>query len=150
MKTRVNPEELRITGSIQCGRRVLDAHQDAIQLQGGTNITFVNVEAGGDFVAGLSTCHNAGGGPFYSLNNNTNVDVLGGRFIGCNKALNGNNAGSGINVTSARFRSGRNDGTDPNCDFASSAPCINTGALALQSVTCEQWLEGRWVSVESR
>jgi hypothetical protein len=145
-KTRVSPEDLRITGSIQCGRRAAGAHQDAIQLQGGTDITFVNVEAGGDYDAGLSTCQGAGGGPFYSLNRNTNVDVLGGKFISCNKALNGNN-GDGNEVAGARFRTGRNDGSDPNCTFASSDPCVNTDSLTLRNVTCERWRDGRWVAV---
>lgn len=145
-KTRVNPENLRITGSIQCGRRIPNAHQDAIQIQGGTNITFVNVEAGGDYDAGLSTCQGAGGAPFYSLNEITNVDVLGGKFIGCNKALNGNNALPGSDVTGAKFRSGRT--TDPNCaGFAASRPCLNTSSLKLLNVTCEQWLGGRWAAV---
>ena len=146
-KTRVNPENIRVTGSIQCGRRDADAHQDAIQIQGGTNIVFVNVEAGGDYDAGLSTCQSAGGGPFYSLNTITNVDVLGGKFIGCSKALNGNNGEGGNDVVRARFRSGRNNGSDPNCTFASSPPCINTSPLTLQNVVCEQWLGERWTAV---
>jgi RTX calcium-binding nonapeptide repeat (4 copies) len=146
-KTRVNPQDIRVTGSIQCGRRAPNAHQDAIQLQGGTNITFVNVVAGGDYEAGLSTCQGAGGGVFYSYNQITNVDVLGGEFIGCNKALNGNNAGDGNDVTGAKFRSGRNNGTDPNCTFASSPPCVNTTTLKLRDVVCEQWIGGRWTSV---
>lgn len=149
-KTRVNPQDIRMTGSIQCGRRAPNAHQDAIQIQGGTNIAFVNVVAGGDYEAGLSTCQGAGGGVFYSYNQITNVDVLGGRYIGCNKALNGNNAAAGNDVVGARFRSGRNNGSDPNCDFASSPPCVNTSSLRLENVTCEQWLGGRWAPVPPR
>jgi len=146
-KTRQNPRDLRITGSINCGWRSSTAHQDAIQLQGGTNITFVNVEAGGDYDAGTSTCQGAGGGPFYSYNTITNVDVLGGSYIACNHALNGNNAGSGIGngITSARFRTGRT--ADPNCtQFAPSPPCLNTAALALSNLTCERWQNGRWTA----
>lgn len=149
-KTRGNPQNINITGSIQCGRRAPAAHQDSIQIQGGTNITFVNVEAGGNYDAGTSTCMGAGGGPFYSLNGITNVDILGGKYISCNHALNGNNAssGPGNGVYGARFRSGRD--TDPNCaGFSASPPCINTGPLTLQSITCEQWLAGRWVGVPS-
>jgi hypothetical protein len=150
-KTRQNPQDLRITGSIQCGRRAPNAHQDAIQIQGGTNIVFVNVEAGGDYDAGLSTCQGAGGGPFYSVNRITNVDVLGGKYIACNHALNGSNASDGDDdVIDARFRSGRNDGSDPNCSFASSPPCVNTSSLRLQNVTCELWRAGRWVEVPPR
>ena len=147
-KTRQNPQNLRITGSIQCGWRQPSAHQDSIQIQGGTNITFVNVEAGGDYDSGTSTCVGAGGGPFYSLNQITNVDILGGRYISCNHALNGNNAGSGLgnDVSGARFRTGRRE--DPNCaGFAISPPCLNTGALSLSGLVCEQWIGGRYVGV---
>jgi hypothetical protein len=146
-KTRQNPQNLRITGSIHCGRRAGGAHQDSIQIQGGTNIAFVNVLAGGDYDAGTSTCMGAGGGPFYSLNQITNVDFIGGKFISCNHALNGNNAGSGPGngIYGSRFRTGRP--TDPNCSgFAISPPCINTARLTLESITCEQWLGGRWAS----
>jgi hypothetical protein len=145
-KTRQNPQNLRITGSIQCGWRQPAAHQDAIQIQGGTNITFVNVLAGGNYDAGTATCQGAGGGPFYSLHAITNVDVLGGKYIACNHALNAGNAdsGPGNGVYNASFRSGRT--SDPNCTgFAGSPPCINTGPLdAMQNLTCERWVNGRW------
>ncbi len=147
-----DPQNLRVTGSIQCGQKAPNAHQDAIQIQGGTNITFVNVEAGGNYDAGTSTCAGAGGGPFYSLNTITNVDVLGGKYIACNHTLNGHNAdsGPGNDVIQARFRSGRS--SDPNCEgIHASPPCMNTGALALfQNATCQQWLGGRWVDVPPR
>jgi hypothetical protein len=147
-KTRQNPQNLRITGSIQCGWRAPGAHQDSIQIQGGTNITFVNVVAGGDYDAGTSTCQGAGGGPFYSLNRIENVDILGGKYISCNHALNGGNAdsGPGNGVQGGRFRSGRDN--DPNCAaFHESPPCINTRPLSLQSITCERWINGRWTAV---
>ena len=144
----MNPQNLRITGSMQCGRRASDAHQDALQIQGGTNITFVNVEAGGDYDAGLSTCQGAGGGPFYSLNQISNVDVLGGKWIACNHALNGGYPGSDNDIVDAKFRSGRDDGSDRNCvAFYSSPPCVHTSQLRLKLITCEQWLRGRWVAV---
>jgi Ca2+-binding RTX toxin-like protein len=145
-KTRVNPENLRITGSLQCGRQEEDGHQDALQIQGGTNITFVNVVTG-DYEKGLSTCQGAGGGPFYSLNRITNVDFLGGAFINCNHSLSGLHPGTDNDIVDAKFRSGRNDGSDPNCDFHSSKPCTATRALTLRRVTCEQWIGGRWVPV---
>ncbi len=147
-KTRQNPQNMNITGSIDCGRRAPGAHQDSIQIQGGTNITFVNVDAGGNYDAGTSTCMGAGGGPFYSLNRISNVDILGGTYISCNHALNGNNAssGPGNNVTGARFRSGRT--SDPNCaGFSGSPPCVNTGPLSIASIVCERWLSGRWTAV---
>lgn len=145
-KTRVNPQNLRITGSFQCGRQAEDAHQDAVQIQGGTNITFVNAETG-DYEKGLSTCQGAGGGPFYSLNTITNVDVLGGTWINCNHSLAGLHPGTDNDIIDAKFRSGRNDGSDPNCDFHSSKPCVYTRSLNLRRVTCEQWIGGRWVAV---
>jgi hypothetical protein len=146
-KTRVNPQDLRITGSLQCGRRAPDAHQDSLQIQGGTNIAFVNVIGGGDYDAGLSTCQGAGGGPFYSSNRIVNVDVLGGKWISCNHALNGGHPGTDNDVVGAKFRSGRGDGSDPNCTFHSSPPCRNTAPLRLVNVTCERWLNGRWTAV---
>jgi hypothetical protein len=150
-KTRVNPTNLRITGSLQCGRREPGAHQDALQIQGGTNIAFVNVEGGGDYDAGRSTCQGAGGGPFYSLNQITNIDVIGGKWIACNHALNGGHEGADNDIVGARFRSGRDDGSDPNCaGFHGSPPCIRTGALRLQGVSCQQWLDGRWVATSPR
>jgi len=150
-KTRVNPQNLRITGSIQCGRRAPDAHQDSLQIQGGTNITFVNVIGGGDYDAGLSTCQGAGGGPFYSLNSIVNVDVLGGKWIGCNHALDGGQPGTDNDIVDAKFRSGRTDGSDPNCTaFFSSLPCVRTAALRLENVTCERWVGGRWVPFPPR
>jgi len=148
-KTRVNPQNLRITGSLQCGRQEEDGHQDALQIQGGTNITFVNVVTG-DYENGLSTCQGAGGGPFYSLNRITNVDVLGGTFINCNHSLSGLHPGTDNDIVDAKFRSGRDDGSDPNCTFFSSPPCINTAQLRLIRVTCERWLGGRWVRVPPR
>lgn len=148
-KTRVNPQNLRITGSFQCGRRIPTAHQDALQIQGGTDIAFVNVVTG-DYAAGLSTCQGAGGGPFYSINRIQNMDVLGGAWISCNHALNGGNPGEDNDIVDAKFRSGRNDGSDPNCTFSSSRPCVNTGSLNLRNVRCEQWIDGRWVAVPPR
>jgi hypothetical protein len=36
---------------------------------------------------------------------------------------------------------------DPNCtDFAPSPPCVNTGGLTLQNLTCERWVNGRWTA----
>jgi hypothetical protein len=147
-KTRGNPMNLLITGSIQCGRRGGTGHQDSIQIQGGTNIAFVNVLAGGNYDAGTSTCQGAGGGPFYSINPTTNVDILGGKYISCNHALNGSNArpGGGNDVRGASFRTGRPD--DPNCyGFSLSPPCINTSGLSMQGHTCERWINGRYAAV---
>lgn len=150
-KTRQNPQNLRITGSIQCGRRASGSHQDSLQIQGGTNITFVNVMAGGDYDAGTSTCMGAGGGPFYSLNQPTNVDILGGKYISCNHALDGgiSQSGWGNGVYNARFRSGRS--SDPNCTgFHTSPPCLGTTGLTLVNPICERWENGGWVTDRPR
>jgi hypothetical protein len=148
-KTRVNPQNLRVTGSFQCGRQEADKHQDALQIQGGRDITFVNVHTG-DYAKGMSTCAGSGGAPFYSLNEITNVDVIGGTWVSCNHSLNGSHPGTENDIVDARFRSGRNDGSDPTCDYHSSKPCVRTSSLALRRITCEQWLGGRWVAVPPR
>jgi hypothetical protein len=142
LKTRTSPgpEDIQLTGTINCGRRAPDAHQDGVQIQGGSNITFVNIEMG-DYGSGTSTCQGAGGAFFYSTNNPTNIDVLGGEFIACNHGLFGD-IGTQHDVVDAKFRSGRNDGSDPNCTFASGGACTQTMGLALQNVTCEEWNPG--------
>jgi hypothetical protein len=148
-KTRQNPQNIRVTGSFQCGQRASGAHQDALQIQGGTNIAFVNVTGGGDYDAGTSTCQGAGGGPFYSTNTITNVDIIGGKWIACNHALNGGQPGTNNDVIGAKFRTGRT--SDPNCQgFAASPPCINTSPLRLSDITCEQWLNNRWTASAPR
>jgi hypothetical protein len=146
-KTRVNPTNLRITGSFQCGRRFPDSHQDSLQIQGGTDIAFVNVEGGGDYEAGTSTCQGAGGGPFYSLNRITNVDIVGGTWIACNHALSGGpTVGLENDIVGAKFRSGRTDGSDRNCSgFHSSPPCVDTRKFRLHNISCQRWRGGRWV-----
>lgn len=139
LKTRnaPGPQDIQLTGVIDCGRQAPGAHQDGIQIQGGSSIAFVNV-AMGDYQAGLSTCQGAGGAFFYSLNDPQNVDILGGEYIACNHGLLGDE-GAGHDVTDARFRSGRNDGSDPSCDFASGGACTQTDGLTLTDVTCEEW-----------
>jgi hypothetical protein len=139
LKTRTSPgpQDIQLTGSINCGRRAPAAHQDGIQIQGGANIAFVNVKMG-DYANGRSTCQGAGGAFFYSLNNPNNVDILGGEFIACNHGLLGDE-GTGHDVVDAKFRSGRNDGSDPNCNFASGGACTQTTGLGMSNVTCQEW-----------
>ena len=111
MNARPGASNLQIEGRADCGGRVGDAHQDGIQVLGGTNVTFRNFQIG-NYDAGLSTCQGAGGAFFYSLAS-TNTRVEGGKYIACNHSLLAN-AASG-HVSGAMFRSGRTDGTDPIC-----------------------------------
>jgi hypothetical protein len=137
---------LQITGYANCGRKVISSiHQDGIQVLGGTNITWIDFRVG-NYDAGRSTCQGAGGAFFYSMPSN-NTRVQGGKFIACNHGLL---AGSGSgNVSGASFRSGRNDGSDPACNYNSAPPCLfETSAVSRGSgVTCQRWdaATDRWV-----
>ena len=88
---RPGASNLQIEGRADCGGRVGDAHQDGIQVLGGTNITFRNFEVG-NYDAGLSTCQGAGGAFFYSMAS-TNTRVEGGKYIACNHSLFAGTAG---------------------------------------------------------
>jgi chitodextrinase len=127
---------------MECGARHPAAHSDVVQFQGGRNIALVNMTSG-NWDAGTSTCQGAGGSIFYSANSMENVDVIGGRFVSCNHGLNAGNAnsGPGNDVIDAMFRTGRTDGSDPNCvGFSASPACINTSGLArYENVTCQRW-----------
>jgi hypothetical protein len=130
---------LQIEGRANCGGRVAAAHQDGIQVLGGTNITFRNFEIG-NYDAGLATCQGAGGAFFYSLNS-SNTRVEGGKYIACNHSLF---AGAPFgHVSGASFRSGRIDGTDPVCiGYFGSNPCMGpeygTG-VTVSGLTCQFW-----------
>src|SRR3989344_9369032 len=120
-RTSPGPQNVQLTGIIECGRQASGAHQDGVQIQGGSNISFVNIKMG-NYQSGLSTCQGAGGAFFYSINNPNNVDIYGGEFIACNHGLLGD-IGTNHDVIDAKFRSGRNDGSDPNCNFSSGGAC---------------------------
>ena len=131
---------IQLTGRANCGPRQAAAHQDGVQLQGGRDITFVDFVIG-DYDNGRSTCQGAGGAFFYSGAGGyqpQNVDVVRGKYIGCNHALL---AGTGTGeVTGAMFRSGRTDGTDPVCvGYAASEPCIDQSAVTMSGLTCQSW-----------
>jgi hypothetical protein len=136
MNARPGASDLQITGYANCGGRVSGYHQDGIQVLGGTNITWIDFEVG-NYDAGRSTCQGAGGAFFYSLPS-VDTRVRGGKFIACNHSLN-MHVGTG-SVTGASFRSGRNDGSDPACNYHSSNPCIVVPSVTLApDVTCERW-----------
>jgi hypothetical protein len=146
MAERPGASNLQITGHANCGRKVVDAiHQDGIQVLGGTNVTWVDFRVG-DYDAGRSTCQGAGGAFFYSLAS-TNTVIQGGKYIACNHSLLAGN-GSG-HVSGASFRSGRNDGSDPACNYHSSEPCIFQSASITRGsgVTCQRWHPAtrRWI-----
>ena len=133
---------LQISGYANCGRKeITEIHQDGIQVLGGTNITWVDFRVG-NYDAGLSTCQGAGGAFFYSMTS-TNTRIQGGKFIACNHSLLAG-AGSG-SVSGASFRSGRNDGSDPACNYSSSDPCVfETSSITRGSgVTCQRWNASR-------
>lgn len=137
------PANIRMTGSINCGPRIIgEEHSDAFQNQAllGTPMKMVNMVSG-DYDGGLSTCQGAGGVIFWSEDGN--IDILGGKFIGCNHSLNGGAGspphGAGSTVTDASFRSGRNNDGDPNCDFSGSPPCEHTTGMTLTDVVCQDW-----------
>jgi hypothetical protein len=136
------PDNIQMTGAIDCGpRRTGLEHSDAFQNQAelGTPMAMVNMTSG-DYDAGTSTCQAAGGLLFWSEIGD--IDVYGGEFIGCNHGLNGGgtNPGAGSTVTDAKFRSGRNNDGDPNCDFTYGGVCINTAGMTLTNVTAERWI----------
>jgi hypothetical protein len=139
MNDRPGASNLQIEGRANCGRRVGSAHQDGVQVLGGTNITFRNFEIG-NYDAGLSTCQGAGGAFFYS-GTSSNIRVEGGRYIACNHSLF---AGfpSG-HVAGAAFRAGRTDGTDPVCvGYAGSDPCMGPEygrGVTVSGLTCQYW-----------
>ncbi len=146
MNARPGASNLQVEGRADCGGRAGGAHQDGVQVLGGTNITFRNFEIG-DYDAGLSTCQGAGGAFFYSMSS-SNTRVVGGKFIACNHSLFAGNAGG--QVSGARFRSGRTDGSDPVCaGYHSSDPCMGPvfgRGVSVSGLTCQSWnrATNRW------
>lgn len=145
---------IQITGRVNCGPRYSSGvHQDGVQLQGGRNIAFVDFRVG-LYTRGRSTCQGAGGAFFYSGaqgNRPRNIDVVRGRYIACNHSLF---AGLGTGtVRSARFRSGRTDGSDPKCrNFHGSPPCDIRANITIRNLTCQRWnpRRDRWVASRPR
>lgn len=124
-----------------CGPRVGGNHQDGLQILGGTNVTIWDSEIGGDYDAGKATCQGAGGALFYSLPSN-DVDVEGGKFIGCNHALNAHpGTGTDANVRNASFRSGYAPGYAPCQDYFTSNPCAPRDGWGGQTenLTCDRY-----------
>ncbi len=134
------PRDIQVTGKFECGMPGAGAHPDTWQFQSNSvaNMAIVNGTTG-DYAAGTSTCQTAGGAMFWS--DSTKVDILGGEYIGCNHGINATQAGgSGSRVIDVKFRSGRTDGSDPNCaGYSASDPCIGLANLTYSNVTCQRW-----------
>jgi hypothetical protein len=130
---------IQLTGHADCGPKYTPSgHQDGVQLQGGQNIAFVDFSIG-DYENGRSTCQGAGGAFFYSSAGIQNIDIVRGSYIACNHGLfTGNGSGD---ITDARFRSGRTDGSDPLCaGYAASPACTRAGGnFTMTNVTCQSW-----------
>lgn len=149
MNVSPGPTDIQITGRADCGPRQGDAHQDGVQALSGRNITFVDFHIG-NYAAGLSTCQGAGGAFFYSgagANHPENLDVVRGSYIACNGGLYVNADGGTGDVDGARFRSRRNDGSDPVCNYNSKAPCslVAPTVRVAPNVICEAWNGTAWM-----
>ena len=139
---------LEIEGRADCGPRVGAAHQDGVQVLGGTNITFRSFEIG-DYAGGRATCQGAGGAFFYS-GTSTNVDVEGGQFIACNHALL---AGwpSPARTFAAPASAPAATPSASEETFAASEPCDirqewrNAGGTTT-GLTCQRWNGSAWVA----
>ena len=104
MRATPGVRDMDIAGHADCGPRQGSAHQDGIQILGGTNVALLDFEIG-DYANGRSTCQGAGGSLFYS-ESSTNVDAFGGRYIACNHSLFAGVSSPGAEVRDASFRSG--------------------------------------------
>lgn len=137
MNARPGATDLVIAGHADCGPQAPGAHQDGIQILGGTNIEFRDFTVG-DYDAGRSTCQGAGGALFYSLQS-FNVDALGGSYIACNHSLLAGTSSPGGEVRDARFRSGYPPG-DAKCEgYATSNPCIIQNDVETSNLTCQRY-----------
>jgi len=157
-KTRMapGPQDVDMTGVLNASGPLATPgegdHQDCIQLQGGRDTDLVNIKGCGDYEAGESNTQGAGGTVFFSLND-SQVNVWGGEYIGCNHSLypHPNEVGPGMRasrIIGAKFRSGKLDA--PWCaagNFHASNACA--GAIdqlaEMTNVTCQRWINGQWV-----
>jgi hypothetical protein len=92
--------DLDITGHVDCGRLQNGAHQDGVQINGGTRVRFYDFRSG-DAVHRKYTCWGAGGGFYPSATNGNPTDVVCVRCVMVN-------ANQGLRVD-ASLRSGARD-----------------------------------------
>lgn len=138
---RETSQGLVITGHADCGNRQgTNFHQDGMQQLGGNGITFLNFEIG-DYDGQQATCQSAGGTIFYSLPG-VDIDVIGGKFIGCNVGLRASGDTSpGSEIRDASFRSGHAP-DDPVCaPYFSGDACHISPEFGgdTSNLTCEEW-----------
>ena len=100
MTVKQGARDLDITGYVNCGRLQDGAHQDGVQINGGTRIRFYDFRSG-DAVDRKYTCWGAGGGFYPSATNGNPTDVV---CIRCVMV----NANQGLRVD-ASLRSGARD-----------------------------------------
>lgn len=100
MTVKQGARDLDITGSVDCGRLQNDAHQDGVQINGGTRVRFYDFRSG-DAVNRQYTCWGAGGGFYPSATNGNPTDVV---CIRCVMV----NANQGLRVDES-LRSGARD-----------------------------------------
>lgn len=155
LTVKVEATDIDITGTIDCGPRGPEAHQDGVQALGANDIAFVDFEVG-DWEEQRSTCTGASAGIDISLGGAaalvpTNYRCIRCRVVACRRAIN---VGESVNVrvTAGRFRSGNpaerqeelGNGVIGLCDFAVS-PC-NVDPTAVDNVfegnVCEEFPYG--------
>jgi hypothetical protein len=88
MTVKQGARDLDITGYINCGRAQNGAHQDGVQINGGTRVRFYDFRSG-DSVERRFTCWGAGGGFYPSATNGLPTDVVCVRcvFVNANQGL---------------------------------------------------------------
>ena len=109
LTVKIEATDIDITGSIDCGPRGVEAHQDGVQALGANDIAFVDLEVG-DWDEQRSTCTGASAGIDISLGGAaglvpTDYKCIRCRVVACRRAINVGES-VGTRVTGGRFRSG--------------------------------------------
>ena len=93
MTVKQGASDIDITGRIDCGRAQNGAHQDGVQINGGTRVRFYDFRSG-DAADRRFTCWGAGGGFYPSSTNGYPTDVVCIRcvFVNANQGLRVDNS----------------------------------------------------------
>jgi hypothetical protein len=93
MTVKQGARDIDITGYVNCGRAQNGAHQDGVQINGGTRVRFYDFRSG-DAVNRKFTCWGAGGGFYPSSTNGLPTDVVCIRcvFVNANQGLRVDNS----------------------------------------------------------
>jgi hypothetical protein len=109
LTVKIEATDIDITGSLDCGPRGPEAHQDGVQALGANDIAFVDFEVG-DWDEERATCSGASAGLDISLGGAAAIvpadyKCIRCRVVACRRAIN---VGESVNtqVTDGRFRSG--------------------------------------------